>query len=300
MMMKKKIRYGIGVLFLFPTIFLFFSCTPRVKQVVYKRSTVEVVVIQTGKFYPVLLDDEDLALINLKSEEFQISVPKRKEVQFSLSRYYKNKTKLEKIFSKMRKYENIIVKILKKYNLPSDLKLLPVIESAYNPSAVSKAGASGLWQFMKQTASRYSLRINSYVDERFDIIKSTEAAARYLKDLYKKFKRWDLVLAAYHCGEGCVERKAKESFWDSKQKFPSETRKYVPSFFAVLLLYNNLDKYGLKLEKSYEKIKYKYIETDTYVKDILPELGLSFDEFKRLNPHIKGEIIPAGSYVYYK
>ncbi len=283
------------LLFLF---LLFYSCTPKFKEVVYKRDNNGVVVFQEGNFYPDL-DEESEKYVYIVSRTLHIPVPDRREIRKALASFIKNRKRMERILKRMGMYEHLIVPTLKRYRLPEELKFLPVIESAYNPSAVSRAGAGGLWQFMPSTAKRYGLKINSEVDERFDIIKSTDAAARLLRDLYNRFRSWELALAAYHCGEGCVLR-AKGDFWKNKNKLPKETRNYVPSFFAVLLLNRFPQKYGLKVEKNSEPIRFIQVKKEIHVKEILRGLNLSFEEFKKLNPHIKGSIIPAESYVYFK
>lgn len=277
---------------------LLLSCTPKVKEVVYGKKRANIVVIQKGNFYPEL-DEESEKYVFVVSHNLRINVPNRLEVRKALYGYIKNKRRIERILSRMSLYEEIIVNILRRYGLPEELKFLPVIESAYNPSAVSRAGAAGLWQFMPSTARMYGLKINSEVDERFDVIKSTEAAARLLKDLYRKFGSWELALAAYHCGERCVLR-AEGNFWKNKYKLPKETRRYVPSFFAVLLLNRFPNKYGLKVGSYPETLKFIRVDRRTPIEELLISLNLSFKEFKKLNPHIKGSVIPAGSYVYYR
>ena len=283
------------LLFLF---LLLYSCTPKFKEVVYKRDKDNVVVIQEGNFYPDL-DEESEKYVYIVSRTLHIPVPDRREIRKALTPLVKNRKRMERILERMSIYEHLIVPILKKYRLPEELKFLPVIESAYNPSAVSRAGAGGLWQFMPSTAKRYGLKITPEVDERFDVIKSTDAAARLLRDLYNRFRSWELALAAYHCGEGCVLR-AKGDFWKNKSRFPKETRDYVPSFFAVLLLNRFPEKYGLKVERNSEPLKFIQVKRKSKVKEILRDLNLSLEEFKRLNPHIKGSVIPRGSYVYFR
>ncbi|RLD49703.1 MAG: hypothetical protein DRI94_10600 [Bacteroidetes bacterium] len=137
-----------------------------------------------------------------------------------------------------RIYDPIIESALDKYNLPLELKYLPIIESAFNQRAVSRAGATGLWQFMYTTGKMYNLEINSYVDERRDPVKSSDAAAKFLSDLYKIYHDWTLVIAAYNCGPGNVNKaikrsKGKTNFWEIYNKLPRETRGYVPAFIAA-------------------------------------------------------------------
>ncbi len=282
---------------------LILSCTPKFKEIVFKRykdkEEGKIVFFQKGNFYP-KLDEESYKYVVITSKTLHMPIPKREEIRKALIKYLKNKGFLLSSFQRLSMYESIVVPIIRRYGLPEELKFLPVIESGYNPSAVSRAGAAGLWQFMPQTAKRYGLRINKYIDERFDVIKSTEAAARYLRDLYKTFGNWELALAAYHCGEGCVARRAGSDFWLHKENLPRETRRYVPSFFGILLLYKYPNKYGLRFEPSSKPIRYMYIRENKLVKALLRELGLPAKEFRKLNPHVKGDIILKGCYVYFK
>lgn len=154
---------------------------------------------------------------------------------------------------RLERYRPMIERVLTEEGLPQQLAYVPMIESLYNPSALSPAGAKGLWQFMPATARRYGLRVNSRVDERTDPEKSTRAAARYLKDLHQRFGDWALALAAYNSGENRVERLRRQtgisSFWSlARQRLlPQETRNYVPAIWAVVsLLHKPL---GLKTGK---------------------------------------------------
>ena len=127
--------------------------------------------------------------------------------------------------------------------MPLELKYLPVIESALNPVARSRAGACGLWQFMYPTGKMYKLEINSFIDERFDPVKSTQAAVRYLNDLYSIYEDWILVIAAYNCGPGNVNKAirrsgGKKNYWDIYYHLPKETRGYVPAFIAAIYAFN--------------------------------------------------------------
>ena len=135
-------------------------------------------------------------------------------------------------------YMPIFEEALDTYGLPLELKYLPIIESALNPSAVSRAGASGLWQFMLNTGKIYGLESNSLVDERRDPIKATWAAARYLKDMYAIYQDWNLVIAAYNCGPGTINKAirragGKTDYWEIYNYLPKETRGYVPAFIAA-------------------------------------------------------------------
>lgn len=277
---------------------LLYSCTPKFKETVYKRSSNDsIVFLQQGNPYPPL-DEEGERYVYTISRKLQIPIPDRLEIRRFLAFYLRNKSYLERVLSRITLYDPIITQILQKYGLPEELKYLPVVESAYVPFAVSRAGAGGLWQFIPSTAKLYGLKINSEVDERFDIIKSTEAAARHIRDLYEKFGNWELVLAAYNCGAGCAAR-AGGDFWNNKERLPLETQNYVPSFFAVLLLAKYPHKYGLEIEERPAQVSFTYVRERVGVREILRDLNLSFWEFRTLNPHIKGDYVPPGSYVYY-
>ena len=139
-------------------------------------------------------------------------------------------------------YMPIFEEALDTYGLPLELKYLPVIESALNPCAVSRVGATGLWQFMIKTAKKYGLTVNSLVDERRDPIKSSYAAAHYLSDLYKLYGDWNLVIAAYNCGEDkiskAMHRSKQTDYWQIYPYLPEETKGYVPAFIAANYIMN--------------------------------------------------------------
>jgi len=272
---------------------LLFSCTPKTEEVVFRKR--DAVVLKEGSFY---LSEGDFDYLREEARRLRISVPKRKEVEEALRYYLSRKRELRYAFARMKKYEPLILPVLKKYGLPEELKYLPVVESLYNPFAVSRSGAGGLWQLMPATARRFGLRIDRFVDERFDPIKSTEAASRYLKSLYEEFKDWELVLAAYNCGEGCVRRRAKGDFWRSRKNLPEETRNYVPAFMAVLLIASNPERFGITLPEKGEPITALKFSFPTSTEVIVKAFGLDPSRFKDANPHIKGLFVPAGTYVY--
>ena len=145
------------------------------------------------------------------------------------------------LYSKSDYFFPIFENALQKYNVPLELKYIPVIESALNQRAKSRVGATGLWQFMFNTAKDLDLKVNSYVDERMDPIKSSEAAAKYLSELYARFNDWNLPIAAYNYGPGNIRRAIKASgysnFWNLRGYLPKETANYVPSIIATLYLF---------------------------------------------------------------
>ncbi len=161
------------------------------------------------------------------------------------------RAKLERFYRRGLRYLPYIFEIVEEEGLPRDLAYLPMIESGYNPRARSRAGAVGIWQFMRGTARKYGLRVDWWMDERRDPIRSTRAAMHYLRDLYEEFGSWDLALAAYNVGEGRI-RKLREdstqSFWEVRRRLPRETRLYVPSFFAVVLILKDPEAFGVTLD----------------------------------------------------
>ena len=189
---------------------------------------------------------------------------------------------------------------LDKYNMPLEIKYLAVVESALNPKARSYVGATGLWQFMYGTGKVYDLKVNSYVDDRNDPLKSTEAACQYMLKMYDVFKDWNLVLAAYNSGPGNV-RKAirrsggKTSYWEIRPFLPRETSAYVPLFIAASYAMEYGHLYGI----GPADIPVYYMETDTvriaeqiHFKQIVDELGVDEAVLEFLNPQYKYKIVP--------
>ncbi len=188
--------------------------------------------------------------------------------------------------------------VLDKYQLPLELKYLPIIESAFNIRARSRAGALGLWQIMYGTGKIYGLEINSLVDERLDPYVSTEAAAKILRDLYDKYHDWYLVLAAYNAGPGNVNKAIRRSggkldYWDIYPYLPRETRGYVPAFIAIVYIMN------YAAEHNYFPIKIDMPPTDTvgindtlHLMQVAQVLKIPIDELRDLNPQYKLDIIP--------
>ncbi|MBC8006336.1 MAG: lytic transglycosylase domain-containing protein, partial [Verrucomicrobia bacterium] len=189
---------------------------------------------------------------------------------------------------------------LAKYSLPMELKYLPIIESALNPRANSTASAVGLWQFMYSTGKMYKLEISTFVDERRDPLKATDAAVRYLRDLYNIYHDWHLVIAAYNCGPGNVNKAIKRSgnakdYWKIYYSLPKETRGYVPAFIAANYVMNFYQSHNI-----FPKSPDFAIITDTLmVKDYLhfnqisEVIGISVDQLRSLNPQYLRDIIPA-------
>lgn len=190
--------------------------------------------------------------------------------------------------------------ILDKHGVPTDLKYLVMIESAFNPKAVSRAGATGLWQFMYATGRMYDLRENSVIDDRRDPIRATEAAAKFLKDLYNIYNDWQLVLAAYNCGPGNVNKAIKRSggktFWEIYDFLPRETRNYVPAFISAVYVMNFYYEHGIKPVELTQPLALLndtvIVNKDVYFGQISSLLNVSVEEIESLNPQYKMSFIP--------
>ncbi|MDR0961917.1 MAG: transglycosylase SLT domain-containing protein [Mediterranea sp.] len=199
-------------------------------------------------------------------------------------------------------YMPLFEEALDAYNLPLELRYLPIIESALNPSAVSRAGASGLWQFMLYTGRLYGLESNSLVDERRDPIKATWAAAHYLKDLYDIYGDWNLVIAAYNCGPGNVNKAIRRSggkndYWAIYNYLPRETRGYVPAFIAanyVMTYYREHNICPMKADMPISTDTLK-VTRDLHLQQIAALCNISMSELRSLNPQYKRDIIPGGT-----
>lgn len=197
-------------------------------------------------------------------------------------------------------YFPIFEEALERYQLPHELKYLPIIESALNPKALSRAGASGLWQFMIGTAKLYGLEVNSYIDERNDPIKASDAAARYLRDLYAIYGDWHVVIAAYNCGPGNINKAVrrsggKQGYFDIYYSLPRETRGYIPVYIAASYMMHYGKEHMLKAAEPKFKTVTDTIEIHNYLnfEQISAILNISVEELRMLNPQYRRDIIPA-------
>ncbi|NOT75656.1 MAG: LysM peptidoglycan-binding domain-containing protein [Cyclobacteriaceae bacterium] len=196
-------------------------------------------------------------------------------------------------------YFPLFEKYLAKYNLPDELKYLSIIESGLNPRAVSRASAAGLWQFMSFTGKYFDLHNDWYFDDRMDPEKSTEAACKYLSQLYKMFNNWDLALAAYNSGPGTVKRairrsEYKRTFWEIYKFLPRETRSYVPQFVAIIYAMNYAEEHNM-IETAIEQpiphdtlVVKKFLHFDTFAK----LTGTCTEDLLILNPSVRHNALP--------
>jgi membrane-bound lytic murein transglycosylase D len=206
----------------------------------------------------------------------------------------------QRMLEKRDTYFPIYEKYLKQYNLPEELKYLSLIESGLEPKALSNKGAGGLWQFMPYTArGDFGMRVDSFVDERFDVEKATEAACKYLGQLYRIFGDWHLALAAYNTGPGNVKRAirkcGKSDFWGIYNCLPKQTRAYVPQFIAMNYMMNYNWDHAIHAEKYHQVIPSDTVHVKGYLNLALMNrlATISNDTFRVLNPHVLSAILPA-------
>jgi len=212
----------------------------------------------------------------------------------------RRKDLMERMLTASQFYFPMFEEALDKYDLPLEIKYLAIVESALNPRARSRVGATGMWQFMYGTGKMYGLEVNSYIDERQDPIKATEAACRYLSRLYDIFGDWDLALAAYNSGPGNVNKAIRRSggytnYWNIRRNLPRETAGYLPAFLATMYIFEYAKEHDLKIRK----VERPLFETDTlHIRktitfDQISELvNVSQEELAMLNPSYKLSIIP--------
>jgi membrane-bound lytic murein transglycosylase D len=236
-------------------------------------------------------------------EKIQTPIPLcyNNQVQEYINMYALKKRGLtERVMGLSGLYFPLFEQILDQQGLPDEFKYLSIVESALNPTAVSRCGATGLWQFMLGTGKLYDLKINSYIDERRDPRLSTYAACQYFKDMYAIYNDWLLVIAAYNCGAGNVNRAiarsgGKKTFWEISPYLPRETRGYVPAFIAVTYLMNYSSEHNLIPVSPVMT----YFEADTVMTDqkielkkIADAINVPVDLLKYLNPIYKKGVIP--------
>lgn len=232
-----------------------------------------------------------------------INLPFNSVVRNYISTYtQKKRAQVEVMLGLADYYFPLFEEILDLYQLPLELKILPVIESALNPRAVSRVGATGLWQFMYSTGKRYNLQIDSYVDQRRDPLAATHAAARYLRDLYGLYGDWTLVIAAYNCGPGNVNKAirragGKRSYWDIYYYLPRETRGYVPAFIAANYAMRFADQHGIRprnmeMPKTTDTV---VVQGKMHLEQVARVLGLPLQQLRDLNPQYKHDMLTMDS-----
>lgn len=232
-----------------------------------------------------------------------IEMPYNDVVQKFIDRYSGHLRRSVSIMLGMQNfYMPIFEEALESYGLPLELKYLPVIESGLNPNAVSRVGATGLWQFMLKTGKQYGLEINSLVDERRDPVKASYAAARYLRDLYKIFGDWNLVIAAYNCGPDNISKamhrsKGETDYWKIYPYLPRETRGYVPAFIAANYIMNYYCEHNIcpMVADLPAKTDTVVVNRDVHFEQVAGVLGINVNQIKELNPQYRRNVVNGAS-----
>lgn len=216
---------------------------------------------------------------------------------------FRKREQVERMLGLSEYYFPMVEKVFKEYKIPTEFKYLAIVESALNPYAVSPVGATGMWQFMFTTAKMYKLNITSHIDERRDPYLATHAAAKYFIDMYRRYGDWLLVIAAYNCGPGNVNRAIRKAgggqktFWEIRQYLPQETRGYVPAYIAANYIMTFAEAHNLY--PTYPSFSFMtdtlHISKPVYFKDIERICGVNADELRILNPQFKKDFVPAYS-----
>jgi membrane-bound lytic murein transglycosylase D len=235
-----------------------------------------------------------------------IHLPYNELVRSYIKRYTDSSGLMSRVLSLGQYYFPMIEEELIRAELPVELRAMAIIESALQATAISRVGAGGLWQFMPVTARAYGLEVNSMVDERFDPAKSTVAACKYMKDLYKMYDDWSLAIAAYNCGPGNVNKALARtggnptSFWEVYWHLPRETRGYVPAFIAATYAYAYHEAHNIKYSNPPMPIAVDTVHVDRvmHLEQISSTIDVTTDALKLLNPQYKLDIIPASNKSY--
>ena len=247
---------------------------------------------------PTSLLKERLEVLNSKTP-FHIEYNPQLE-QIIKTYLKRRKSSFSGLMEKARFYFPLFEEQLDKYDVPLEMKYLAIVESALKPRARSRVGATGLWQFMYQTGKQFDLNVSSYVDERSDPYKATEAACKYLASLYKIFGDWDLALAAYNSGPGNVSKAIRRSggsknYWNIRHNLPRETANYVPAFYATLYIFEYANEHNIKAREN----TLAYFETDTVqikrqltFEQLYETLNVDIEVLQFLNPQYKLDIVP--------
>ncbi|WP_420571243.1 LysM peptidoglycan-binding domain-containing protein [Kordia sp.] len=257
------------------------------------------------KYDPVVFQDLPTDTLKARLERLNAKTPfniaYNPSLESVIRRFLKRRKKsMERLMKISQYYFPMFEQELDNYDIPLEVKYLAIVESALNPRARSRVGATGLWQFMYQTGKQYDLNVNSYVDDRSDPIKSTKAACQYLASLYKIFGDWDLALAAYNSGPGNVSKAIRrsggyENYWNIRSNLPRETAGYLPAFLATMYIFEYADEHGFQVDK----IEVPHFATDTiHVKQLLTfdqiseVLNVKVEDLQFFNPSYKLDIIP--------
>jgi len=247
----------------------------------------------------IVITEEDKNFIEKGASALSMQIPDDKDIDYFVDYFTTTKKYFtENAIKRANYFMPMVRKIFRQEGLPEELVYLAIVESGFNPFATSSANAAGIWQFIPSTGRRFGLRIDNYIDERRDPYKSTIAAAKYLKTLYSMFGSWELAIAAYNCGEKCVAKRLESSsvasFSDIKDILPSQTKEYVPRFFAILLIVNDPEKYGLDVKTNIYDVVNFTADRKINLNNLVQEKKIDYDILKFYNAHLKKDIALKG------
>jgi len=256
----------------------------------------------------VIVPTQGIPQVELRPEETiaNIAIVRNAKVEGHMRFFHTAiRDRFEQWLTRLNRYKPLVDRIFSEFDLPSDLVFLSLVESGFNPHAYSRARATGPWQFMKGTAQVYGLRVDQYVDERRDPIKSTVAAARYLRDLYDLFGTWPLAMAAYNAGEGKVLRALQktraDNFWDiaATKHLRRETKEYVPRFMAATIIAKDPSQFGFAAaETDPHEFDEVMVRRAVHFRDLEKTTGIAYSELQRLNPELRRDVTPPDDAVY--
>ncbi len=246
---------------------------------------------------------DDELMRRLQAMNAYITIPFNETVKNYMILYSEKMPRhMQSMMGRSLYYFPIFEEKLAKYGLPLELKFMSIIESNLNPTAESRAGAMGIWQFMYRTGKLYGLKINSFMDERLDVEKSADAAARYLRDAYSVFGDWNLAISSYNCGSGNVVKAIKRAggktdFWSIYPYLPRETRGYVPAFIGAMYAFHYAKEYGLQPADvgMPARVDTFEIRRNLHFRQINEVVGVPIETVKLLNPQYTHDIIPGNS-----
>jgi membrane-bound lytic murein transglycosylase D len=233
----------------------------------------------------------------LDSIQKDVSLDYNEYVQNYIDIYTRHKDEMSHVLALSKYYFPIYEKIFREAGIPPEIKYLSIVESKLDPTAVSKVGATGPWQFMSTTAKNYGLNMNEYIDERRDPIQASYAAAAYLKDAYQEFGDWLLAIASYNCGKSSVERAIAKAgamdFWTIRQYLPAETRNYVPAYIAISYVMNYAGKHNIQPDNWTIAAKTDTVLVDQFVTlaSVARALNTDVNNLVILNPAYKRQIV---------